>query len=335
MTDSPRSEAGVLAIIEQGPGGEPTVASLEALGAAHIMADSLGRGLDAVVADRGSSYTELGTRGVCRVYEPAGAGPDLAGAGWAAVRQAQPVAVVMPATAAGQAAAGVIAGRMGSDLLSGSTFISEHNGTLQLGRPCLSGRGYAVFAWDRSNPLVVTIEPGAFRAPVGTTSQDPEVIVLDAPVEDDPVGITVLSEVAPSVEELEVVDADVVVAGGAGVGDKEGFTLLAELAGKLGGTVAASRVAVDRGWLPSSRQVGLTGKTISPRVYLAFGISGAPQHIAGIRSAGKVVAINTDAKAAILKVADLALIADLHEVVPALLDRLTASGTRENGGSAR
>jgi len=131
---------------------------------------------------------------------------------------------------------------------------------------------------------------------------------------------------------MGVTEADVLVAGGAGVGGAEGFHQLVELARRLGGTVAASRVAVDKGWVQSNRQVGLTGKTVSPRLYLAVGISGAPQHIAGIRSAGKVVAINRDPRAPIFRVADLAVVGDLHEVIPALLERLTAADERTAPG---
>ena len=146
--------------------------------------------------------------------------------------------------------------------------------------------------------------------------------------------MTVLSEVSPTPEVMALTDADILVAGGAGVGGAEGFGLLVELARKLGGTVAASRVAVDRGWMPSARQVGVTGKSVSPRLYMAFGISGAPQHIAGIRSAGKVVAVNCDPRAPIFEVADLAVVADLHELIPALIERLPARGAQPNAGGS-
>jgi electron transfer flavoprotein alpha subunit len=134
--------------------------------------------------------------------------------------------------------------------------------------------------------------------------------------------LTHLREILPPPEALDITEAEVVVAGGAGVGGREGFALLNQLAGRLGGTLAASRVAVDRGWVPRQRQVGQTGKSVAPKVYLAFGISGAPQHIAGIRNAGKVVAVNRDPRAPIFEVADLAVAADLYEVVPALIERL-------------
>lgn len=332
MTDSLQSKAGVLAVLEGGAGGEISTASLEAVGAARTIAEALNVGVDAAIGGvTGPIHTLLGARGVRRVFESR-PGARQSEAAWAAIQRCQPLAVVTPATAGGREAAGVVSGRMQSELVSGCTYIAERDGAVQFGRPCLSGRGFAVFAWDRSGPVVVTTEPGAFCLPSASSAASAEVVVLETTTADNPPGVTILSEVAPSADEMDVLDAEVVVAGGAGVGDKAGFTLLAELAEKLGGTVAASRVAVDRGWLPSSRQVGLTGKSISPRVYLAFGISGAPQHIAGIRSAGKVVAINTDARAPILKVADLAVIADLHEVVPALIERLPANGSKGRGG---
>jgi electron transfer flavoprotein alpha subunit len=135
---------------------------------------------------------------------------------------------------------------------------------------------------------------------------------------------------------MDLAEADVVVAGGRGVGGRESFELLVELASLLGGAVAASRVAVDAGWVASHRQVGQSGRTVAPGLYVACGISGSPHHTVGMREAGTIVAINSDGSAPILDLADLALVGDLHQVLPPVLARLrtTGSGPSPRGTAA-
>jgi electron transfer flavoprotein alpha subunit len=120
-------------------------------------------------------------------------------------------------------------------------------------------------------------------------------------------------------EALDLAEADMVIAGGLGVGSREGFALVEELAGLLGGAVGATRMAVDAGWASFSRQIGLTGRIISPRVYVACGISGSPHHMDGVREAGLVVAINTDRHAPVFTYADVGILGDVRELLPALI----------------
>lgn len=137
--------------------------------------------------------------------------------------------------------------------------------------------------------------------------------------------------------EIDLLEADVVVAGGRGMGGPAGFAMLEDLAQVLGGTVGASRVAVDAGWAPYARQVGLTGKTVSPRLYIACGISGAPHHVLGMRDSSLIVAINSDAQAPIFKIAHVAVVGDAHTIVPDLITSLRegARGTAPALAAAR
>ncbi|MDP6607280.1 MAG: electron transfer flavoprotein subunit alpha/FixB family protein [Dehalococcoidia bacterium] len=139
--------------------------------------------------------------------------------------------------------------------------------------------------------------------------------------------VVVTDTVAPDPEALGLQEADVLASGGLGVGGPAGFELLERLARLVGGTTSASRAAVDQGWVPRSKQVGQTGVSVTPRVYFACGISGALQHMVGIRGAGKVVALNTDQAAPIMQEADLAAVGDAAEVLPLLLNELDNGGT--------
>ena len=321
----------VLAVVATGPTGEPTVASLEMLGAARSLAEGLVRDFAvAIVAEEGGpAARKLAGCGAKYLYEvgvPGSADAPfdaLIDAAWLAIQTAHPAVVFFADSQVARVGAARIAARMQCEFVGGCTFLKVRAGRVEMGRPCLSGKAFAQFEWDPLRPVVVTVAAGAFSPPP-PTPEIPVVVALEVPKASVVSAVTIVSETSLTPEAMGVNDAEVIVAGGAGVGGPEGFGLLVELARKLGGTVAASRVAVDRGWMPSTRQVGLTGKSVSPRVYLAFGISGAPQHIAGIRSAGKVVAINRDPRAPIFDVADLAVVADLHDIIPILLDRLPA-----------
>lgn len=332
MTTGQASRAAVMAVVESGSTGEPSGASLEVLGAARTLANGLGRDLAvAFIAPRGAPEAAAPARARAdRAYQVAwdtgnGIVDDaMVEAAWLAVDTERPCAVLFADTLAARAIAARVAVRLDADLVVGCALLRVRDGAVQLGRACLSGKAFAHLEWDRARSAVITVAAGAFPAPPAAAN-DPGVAWLEAPA-GPASSVRVLGEIAPAPDAMGVTEADVVIAGGAGVGGAEGFEQLTELARRLGGTVAASRVAVDKGWMPSSRQVGLTGKTVSPRLYLAVGISGAPQHIAGIRAAGKVVAINQDPRAPIFRVADLAVVGDLHEVVPALLQRLAPSG---------
>jgi electron transfer flavoprotein alpha subunit len=164
-------------------------------------------------------------------------------------------------------------------------------------------------------PLLLTVAPHAVGA---TPAADVEVVAVTASASDADRVVRVTETVPASSAGVSLADADVVVSGGRGVGSSEGFSVIEELAALLGGAVGCSRAVTSAGWRPHSDQVGQTGTKISPEIYIACGISGATQHMAGCKGAKRLLAINPDGEASIFASADYAVIGDLHEVVPAI-----------------
>jgi electron transfer flavoprotein alpha subunit len=192
-------------------------------------------------------------------------------------------------------------------------------------QPTLADSMLADVGW-RSGTRVALFRAGSFEAaPTGGTAAVQPVAVEPAP---HSLGATISSRTLRTDEGPSIEDAEVIVAGGLGLGSEEGFGLAEELAGVLGGAVGATRAAVYKGWYPYSAQIGQTGKTVSPRLYLALGISGAVQHKVGMQNSKTIVAINKDAAAPIFEFSDLAVVGDVHVIVPELVGLL-----RERAGS--
>lgn len=219
--------------------------------------------------------------------------------------------------------AGRLAARLGLPLVASVQGLRRRENQLVASRPAVSGARTANFA-IAGEPALLVVHPDAADASP-TTSPAPEAETLE--YEPSVPSFRLVEETRLGPMEMDVTDADVVVAGGRGVGGREGFELLGELAALLGGSVGASRVAVDAGWVPYARQVGLTGKSVSPRLYIACGISGAIHHTLGMRDAAFIVAINTDAKAPIFKIANVSIVGDVQEVLPALIANLRSRGS--------
>ena len=195
--------------------------------------------------------------------------------------------------------------------------LEQRNGALVGKRPALQDTVYVDVGW-KSEPRIALFRSGTF---------DPKETGGDAQVEDVTVDVQEFSRAATMVEQAHaesegpsIEDADVIVAGGRGLGAPEGFKLVEELAQALGGAVGATRAVVDAGWYPYAAQVGQTGRTVSPKLYVAVGISGAIQHKVGMQSSGTIVAINKDANAPIFEFADLGVVGDLHTIVPKLTE---------------
>jgi electron transfer flavoprotein alpha subunit len=329
-----RVHAPVWAVAEGGSGRLPELAvSLTA--EASRLAGQLGTEADTVVV--GNCEDELvralGSRGATHVFV----------AGWSAalhdsdayvplltalIRKHRPSVVLCGTTILGRELAARVAACLGTGLASDCTDLEiGPGGVLRMSRTAYGGRASCTVVCPQARPQMATLRPRPFPTDCGASIREPQVIRLEAESITSP-RTRVERVVQGDPLTMDLVEADVVVAGGRGVGGREGFELLLELASLLGGAVAASRVAVDAGWVPYHRQVGQSGRTVAPSLYIACGISGAPHHIVGMRGAGTVVSINTDRHAPIVDLADMAVVADLRDVLPPVLARLREDTSR-------
>jgi len=195
--------------------------------------------------------------------------------------------------------------------------LTQEDGRLVGKRPALQDSVYADVGWT-SEPRLALFRSGSFD-PI-ETGGSPEVEDLEVALEDFSTNARMVDQAHEESEGPSIEDAPVIVAGGRGLGGPENFKLVEDLAKALGGAVGATRAVVDAGWYPYAAQVGQTGKTVSPKLYIACGISGAIQHKVGMQGSGVIVAINKDANAPIFEFADLGVVGDVHEVVPKLTE---------------
>ncbi len=234
----------------------------------------------------------------------------------AVVDKVAPRVVLIGTTFMGRDLAPRLAVRNKAALATDCTEVWHADGRLHIRRPICNGKATAelTLAPDRLN--IVSVRNNTYGAPEGGGSAAKESLAWSAPPTDARVKTTELVRAGGTVK--DVTEADIVVAGGRSLKSQENFKILYELAEVLDGAVGASRAATDAGYQPHSRQVGLTGKTVTPRLYLAFGIDGAIQHLAGMRGSKVIVAVNTKADAPIFQVANYGIVADLFTMVPLL-----------------
>lgn len=201
--------------------------------------------------------------------------------------------------------------------------IDEGSGNVAWTRPAFGGNLMATILCPDTRPQIGTIRPGVFKRGEPDSSRKAEIIREDIPVAEGTIRTRLIESIRETAGELiNLEEAEIIVSGGRGLGKAENFSYVRELADALGASVGASRAAVDAGWIPHAYQVGQTGKTVGPKVYIACGISGAIQHRAGMSGSDTVVAINKDPDAPIFDVADYGVVGDLFEVLPALTEEV-------------
>jgi len=236
----------------------------------------------------------------------------------ALAESATPAGVLLAASADGKEIAGRLAARIGSGLLVDVVEVKEG----AVGVHSIFGGAFTVEAVIPGDTPVITVRPGAIEAePAGGAG---EVVNVEVPAQAE--NATKITSRQPAVagDRPELTEATVVVSGGRGVGSAENFSVVEELADSLGAAVGASRAAVDSGYYPGQFQVGQTGKTVSPQLYIALGISGAIQHRAGMQTSKTIIAVNKDEEAPIFEVADLGIVGDLFKVAPQLTEAVKA-----------
>lgn len=230
----------------------------------------------------------------------------------------QPEVVLYGATAIGRDMAPRVSARVHTGLTADCTKLEVQEDTkdLLMTRPAFGGNIMATIRCPEHRPQMATVRPGVMqRAAVNDSAKCP-VEVLEVPGLAESKNVEILEVLKKVSEKMDIMDAKVLVAGGRGMGNPENFKMLEELAEALGGTVAASRAAVDLGWQEKDRQVGQTGKTVRPNLYIACGISGAIQHLAGMEESDVIIAINKDENAPIFEVADYGVVGDAAKIVP-------------------
>jgi electron transfer flavoprotein alpha subunit len=218
--------------------------------------------------------------------------------------------------------AAALAARLDAGLNWDLVDISRDNGRLVGKRPALQDTVYVDVGW-KSEPRLALFRSGSFDA-TPTGGGEPELEDVAVELQDFSTSARMVESAHEESSGPSIEDADVIVAGGRGLGGPENFTLVEELAKALGGAVGATRAVVDAGWYPYAHQIGQTGKTVAPKLYVACGISGAIQHKVGMQSSNVIVAINKDANAPIFEFADLGVVGDLHQVVPKLTELVRA-----------
>ncbi|ENY8408209.1 electron transfer flavoprotein subunit alpha/FixB family protein [Clostridioides difficile] len=322
---------GVWVIGEQREGKINPV-TIELIGEGRKLADQLGKELAVVIAgyEVEKEVKELLHYSVDKVYyinDPLL--KDFTTDGYAIsianlIERKKPEVVLVGATSIGRDIAPRIAGKVGTGLTADCTKLeidSTDNKLLQT-RPAFGGNLMATIVCPKNRPQMSTVRPGVMAKAVRNESET-GILEVVTPELTEKMIRTRLVEILPQEKKsVNLTDARIIVSGGRGLKRAEGFELIKELADKLGAEIGASRAAVDSGWIEHSHQVGQTGTTIRPELYIACGISGAIQHLAGMSDSKYIVAINKDAKAPIFSICDYGIVGDLYEIIPEMIESL-------------
>lgn len=237
----------------------------------------------------------------------------------------KPEVILMGATGMGRDLAGAIATRLGTGLTADCTGLGiDDKRNLMQTRPAFGGNIMATIMCDKFRPQMSTVRPNVMPMPERNAEADGLIIRDDFTVPEENILTKVIEIIRDghSKNAVDITGAEFIISGGRGMMGPENFAMLQELADELGGVVGASRSAVDAGWMPGDRQVGQTGKTVRPKIYIACGISGAIQHLVGMQDSDMVIAINRDKSAPIFEVATYGIVGDLFQVIPAITSKI-------------
>ncbi len=316
--------AGPILVLAEQRGGQFRRAAFEAVREGARLAGLLGTPFHVAAIGHGieRAAAALGGYGASRVLvvdgEPYASyvGEAWAGAAAEIARRTGARTVLLPASSLGKDLAPQVAARLGAGLVADCVAFAVDGSEVEAVRPVYAGKA-RVRVRSTGAPLVATLRPNVFPAGSPSGAAAPvERVEVPAPAPRARVA-EVLSAAGRT---LDLTEAPIIVSGGRGMGGPENYRIIEELAREIGAVVGASRAAVDAGWRPHGDQVGQTGKTVSPNLYFAVGISGAIQHLAGMRTSKVIVAVNKDPEAPIFKVADYGIVGDLFEVIPALTE---------------
>ncbi len=316
-------------VVTEPSGGAPLPVALELLTKARSLAAAGGGSVSAVGwgADASSMAAAAGEYGAATYYDVGDIGEQLPGPAVAAAIASliasgqSPDVILIGATYDGRDIAGRLSARLDRPVITNVVGLEDSGGSLQSEHGIFGGTQVAKARFTADGPGLFVVRAKSFAAEAsgGSPAQ-----VGAAPVPDlAAVGSARIA--ARHAEERsgpKLDEAEVVVSGGRGLGDKESYALIEELAKLLNGAPGASRAIVDAGWVPYAYQVGQTGKTVKPNVYIACGISGATQHMVGMKSSKNIIAINKDEQAPIFSIADLGIVGDVHKVLPKLIEAL-------------
>jgi electron transfer flavoprotein alpha subunit len=235
----------------------------------------------------------------------------------------QPSLLLFGMTAAGRDIASRLSARLGSAVIANASGIDHRDGEWIVTSPAFGGTLMVSTRAVGKGPPLILVRPKAFAAEPAAAAA-PQVETLPGPVRVGDAVARVLKRETEAASGLKLEDAPIIVSGGRGMGGPENFKILEDLAAELGAAVGASRAVVDAGWKPYALQIGQTGKTVKPSVYIACGISGAMQHTVGMKGARTIIAINKDPEAPIFKIADFGVVGDVHKIVPQLTQAIRA-----------
>ena len=243
-----------------------------------------------------------------------------------AVNEIKPEIVLIGATNIGRDLAPRIASSLNTGLTADCTKleIDPEDGKIKQTRPAFGGNIMATIICPDARPQMSTVRPGVMDKAVRNDDNKGNIVPLKYDIKESDIRTKIIEIVKHAVEKVSLTDANIIVSGGLGLQNADGFKLIEELADKLGGVVGSSRAAVDAGWIDKSHQVGQTGTTVKPNLYIACGISGAIQHLAGMKESSIIVAINKDPDAPIFSVADYGIVGDLYKVIPEIISEIDA-----------